>query len=211
MNKLHTILIVLPFLLSGCVNLKHSEVEEIVGQYYAKNKIGIGSTLELKKDFTFIYSNRIDSFVWETSGVWSANARGITLNSTNSIQKDSSYRVINKGERNNDTLTILLNKGGHYSTNFYLNEKLVRSGGSDHVLIFPKAWADSIVINELWTSNYFRIHLSHYEFDTLYVNTYMGEEFIREFKVQKIRYNKGKFKLASKLWLKKEISQPTPN
>ena len=99
----------------------------------------------------------------------------------------SSYFVINKAERNKDTITIILNKGGHYSTNFYFNDRLVRMAGSDNVLIFPKAWGDSIVINELWSSFSTRISLTNFELDVFYVNTYQGEEFIKEFNTEKLK------------------------
>lgn len=204
-NILSSILIIIPILFVGCVNMKNSGAEEIVGQYHTKNKSGITSTLELNQDSTFIYRNRIDSFIWETSGVWGLNSRVIKLKSTNSIQKDSSYFVVNKGERNRDTITIILNKGGHYSTNFYINDKMVRSAGSDNVLIFPKFWGDSVVINELWSSNSIRLSLSYFEFDTLYVNTFKGEEFIKEFKDEKFNYRKGRIKLGREIWLSKEF------
>jgi hypothetical protein len=116
---------------------------------------------------------------------------------------DSSYFIINKGERNKDTLTIILNKGGHYSTNFYNNKRMVRMVGNDNVLTFPKIWGDSVVINELWTSFSIGISLTNFQLDTLYVNTYQGEEFIKEFNNEKFKSHRDEIELTRNIRLKK--------
>ena len=104
-------LFTLLILCAACLSTKNLRMEDVVAIYQRSlPDWGVGSTMELKRDSTFVYKWWAGLMFGETNGTWEVNRSGVVLNSDFQPTREDSvyYKVESYLLGNADSLNINL-------------------------------------------------------------------------------------------------------
>lgn len=93
--------------MNSCYTKKDLTIEEFVGKYNWTGGYGVGSSMELTKNQTFIYKWQTGLISGTTLGIWKKEGHKIILNSHLQISdEDAGYEIVETKKLNSKVVTL---------------------------------------------------------------------------------------------------------